>query len=853
MADVTITGLPNASTLDGTERVPMDQAGVTVDATTAAIAALANPRSGHTGTQTASTISDFATASRLQIQGGVSAGSNITITPTGSGASLSQVIAAPALSTAVRSLTTGITGASAVSNLVTISQEDYDSLPSYDPATLYYIPDSGGSSGTVTSVSLTAPTGFSVAGSPVTSSGTLALSFASGYSLPTTSSQTNWDTAFSQTRQWDGGATGLVASTGRTSLGLGTLATLSALGSITSAGAIGSTANLPVITTTGGALTVGSFGTTANTFAQGNDSRFHDSVTLSAALTPVFSLTGQSLSAVDHGADRLLFWDDSAGTLAPLTLGTNLSITGTTINASGGSGGGDVSLSGTPVAGQAAEWTNGTTIQGVAVTGTGSYVKATAPALSGSTQSTDDAVSAGTNAQGQGLLSADINRVATASANGGVTLPVITTPGRRVTVINRSGNVINVYPNTGASIDGATADTALAMGSNVRLDFTATSTTAWFSTRQDATSVQALSGAGAGVITALGIAVGSAGGPVVLNGAGGTPSSLTLTNATGLPLATGVSGILPTANGGTGVDNSTGGTANTFWARPNGSTGAATYRAIVAADIPTLNQSTTGSAATLTTARTIGGSSFNGSANVTSFPAPGPIGGTTPSTGVFTTLEARSASSLLLGTAGSAVGSVGFRNATSGTITLAPPTGALGTVTLTLPAITDTLVTLTATQTLTNKTLTSPTMTAPVLGTPASGTLTNCTGLPVSTGISGLGTGVATALAVATGSPGAPSILVRSGTAALGTTAIASGASATLVTVSAAGVLTTDVIDWGFNANPNTVTGYSAASTTGCLVITAYPTADNVNFLVSNPTAASITPGALTLNWKVTR
>lgn len=54
----------------------------------------------------------------------------------------------------------------------------------------------GGGTGTVTSVAMTVPTGFTVSGSPITAAGTLALSFASGYSLPTTAKQSDWDTAF---------------------------------------------------------------------------------------------------------------------------------------------------------------------------------------------------------------------------------------------------------------------------------------------------------------------------------------------------------------------------------------------------------------------------------------------------------------------------------------------------------------------------------------------------------------------------------------------------------------------------------------------------------------------------------
>ena len=47
---------------------------------------------------------------------------------------------------------------------------------------------------------------------------------------------------------------------------------------------------------------------------------------------------------------------------------------------------------------------------------------------------------------------------------------------------------------------------------------------------------------GTGVQTALGVNIGSAGAPVLFNGAGGTPSSLTGTNITGVPLTTGLTG-----------------------------------------------------------------------------------------------------------------------------------------------------------------------------------------------------------------------------------------------------------------------------------------------------------------------
>lgn len=78
-------------------------------------------------------------------------------------------------------------------------------------------------------------------------------------------------------------------------------------------------------------------------------------------------------------------------------------------------------------------------------------------------------------------------------------------------------------------------------------------------------------------------------------------------------------------------------TANYFLAAPDGSAGSPTFRAIVAADIPTLNQNTTGNAATasaLQTARNINGVSFNGTADITVTAAANTLTGTTLASGV---------------------------------------------------------------------------------------------------------------------------------------------------------------------------------------------------------------------------
>jgi hypothetical protein len=134
--------------------------------------------------------------------------------------------------------------------------------------------------------------------------------------------------------------------------------------------------------------------------------------------------------------------------------------------------------------------------------------------------------------------------------------PALTTPNlgtpSAATLTSATGLPISTgLTGAGTGVLSALGNTTNASGGLVTYSGALGTPTSGTLTNATGLPVSALASAGTGVLTALGINIGASGAVVLNGGSLGTPSFGVATNLTGLPLTTGVTGTLPVANGGT--------------------------------------------------------------------------------------------------------------------------------------------------------------------------------------------------------------------------------------------------------------------------------------------------------------
>jgi hypothetical protein len=163
-------------------------------------------------------------------------------------------------------------------------------------------------------------------------------------------------------------------------------------------------------------------------------------------------------------------------------------------------------------------------------------------------------------------------------------------------------------------------------------------------------------------------------------------------------------------------------------------------------------------------------------------------------------------------------------------------------------------------QALTNKDLSGAGNTFPTFNQNTSGTAANLSGTPTLPN----GTAATTQTAadnstkLATTAYADTAAAARTGTIASAQTAMptaeiaANACSASATTATATGAATTDTMVITYASDPTGVTGYGAG-TNGGITVRAWPTANTANFKLCNESGSPITPGALSINWRVVR